>query len=236
MCYTLNKKTGDNMIKIDKINIDEALRYMGYNKNIDIENIKPLLKLCEENLLNSANVRYCYKIFDIEHFTDFVTLPGTNLKLTGNSITDHLKDCNKAVLMACTLSDNVDKLISKYNVTDMTSSLITDSMASAMIEQVCNKVEAVIKNELNIENMTWRFSPGYGDFPIDIQKKFIQVINADKHIGLTVTENNILIPRKSVTAVIGVSGNPLPQKKRGCLICNMNKTCQFRKRGSHCGF
>ena len=236
MCYTLYKKAGDNMIKIDKINTEEALRYMGYNENIDIENIKPVLRTCEDELLNAANIRYCYKLFDIEHRTDSIIVTGTNLKLTGKSITNHLDGCNKAVLMACTLSDKVDKLISRYNITDMTSALITDSMASAMIEQVCNEVEVIIKNQLKIENMTWRFSPGYGDLPIAIQKNFIQVINANKQIGLTVTENNILIPRKSVTAVIGISDSPLPQKKRGCLICNMNKTCQFRKRGSHCGF
>lgn len=236
MCYTLYKKAGDNMIKIDKINTEEALRYMGYNENIDIENIKPILTSCEDELLNAANIRYCYKLFDIEHHTDSIIVTGTNLNLTGKSITNHLEGCNKAVLMACTLSDKVDKLISRYNITDMTSALITDSMASAMIEQVCNEVEVIIKNQLKIENMTWRFSPGYGDLPIDIQKNFIQVINANKQIGLTVTENNILIPRKSVTAVIGISDSPLPQKKRGCLICNMNKTCQFRKRGSHCGF
>lgn len=236
MCYTLYKKAGDNMIKIDKINTEEALRYMGYNENIDIENIKPILTSCEDELLNAANIRYCYKLFDIEHHTDSIIVSGTNLKLTGKSITNHLYGCNKAVLMACTLSDKVDKLISRYNITDMTSALITDSMASAMIEQVCNEVEIIIKNQLKIENMTWRFSPGYGDLPIDIQKNFIQVINANKQIGLTVTENNILIPRKSVTAIIGISDSPLPQKKRGCLICNMNKTCQFRKRGSHCGF
>ncbi len=236
MCYTLYKKAGDNMIKIDKINTEEALRYMGYNENIDIENIKPILTSCEDELLNAANIRYCYKLFDIEHHTDSIIVTGTNLNLTGKSITNHLEGCNKAVLMACTLSDKVDKLISRYNITDMTSALITDSMASAMIEQVCNEVEIIIKNQLKIENMTWRFSPGYGDLPIDIQKNFIQVINANKQIGLTVTENNILIPRKSVTAIIGISDSPLPQKKRGCLICNMNKTCQFRKRGSHCGF
>mgnify|MGYP005796624267 FL=1 len=236
MCYTLYKKAGDNMIKIDKINTEEALRYMGYNENIDIENIKPILTSCEDELLNAANIRYCYKLFDIEHHTDSIIVSGTNLKLTGKSITNHLDGCNKAVLMACTLSDKVDKLISRYNITDMTTALITDSMASAMIEQVCNEVEIIIKNQLKIENMTWRFSPGYGDLPIDIQKNFIQVINANKQIGLTVTENNILIPRKSVTAIIGISDSPLPQKKRGCLICNMNKTCQFRKRGSHCGF
>lgn len=242
MCYNyviknyFNFSAGDIMIKIDKVNTDEALRYMGYNKNIDIENIRPILEKCEQELISAANIRYCYKVFDINISGDFVTLANTNMTLTGTSISNHLEGCYRAVLMACTLSDKVDKLISRYNITDMTASLITDAMASAYIEQACNAVEMEIKNKLNIKNMTWRFSPGYGDLPIDIQKNFVQVINAGKQIGLTVTENNILIPRKSVTAIIGISENPIPQKKRGCAVCTMNKTCQYRKRGIHCGF
>lgn len=224
------------MINIDKVNVDEALRYMGYKNNIDIDNITPLLNECEKNLLSEANFRYCYKVFDIEKAENSINIKNTGLVLEGKSIYNHLEDCNKAILMACTLSDKVDKLINRLNITDMTSSLITDSMASALIEQLCNEVENNIRKDLDIKNMTWRFSPGYGDLPIDVQRNFIKTINADKQIGLTVTGSNILIPRKSVTAVIGISDTPLPQKKRGCAICNMNKTCQYRKRGLHCGF
>ena len=224
------------MIKIDHINIDEALRYMGFNENINIDNIVPLLRKCEEDLINSANIRYCYKIFDIERKENNISLVNTNLQLTGKAILSHLDNCSKAVLMACTLSDMVDKLINRYNITDMTSALIADAMASAMIEQVCNKVEEIIKKELNIKNMTWRFSPGYGDLPIDIQQRFIQVINAEKQIGLTVTDSNILIPRKSVTAIIGISDNAIPQKKRGFAVCIINKTFNLRKIVANCGF
>ncbi len=224
------------MIKIDRVNIDEALRYMGYNENMNIDNILPLISSCEKELLTAASIRYCYKVFSIEAAESGVIVNNTNLTLTGNSVYNHLKECNRAVLMACTLSKNVDKLISKYNIVDMTSALIVDSMASALIEQACNEVEAIIKSQLCTQNMTWRFSPGYGDLPISLQKSFIQVINAEKQIGLTATNDNILIPTKSVTAIIGISDKPIPEKKRGCIVCNMNKICQFRKRGSHCGF
>ncbi len=224
------------MIKIDKVNIDEALRYMGYKNNINIDNISPILKKCEQELLNNIDIRYCYNVFDIEEINNQIKVKNTNLSLQGKSILTHLENCNQAVFMAATLSEKVDRLISKYNVVDMTSSIITDAMASALIEQVCNKVEEIIKDNIQNKNMTWRFSPGYGDLPISLQKDFVNAINANKKIGLTVTNNNILIPRKSVTAIIGISDKPIPQKKRGCVICSMNKTCQFRKRGTHCGF
>lgn len=224
------------MINIDKINVDEALRYMGYKKDINIDNISHLLKQCEEYILNQVKYRYCYKIFDIEKTDNSIKLLNTNLNLVGKSIYNHLENCNKAILMSCTLSDSIDRLINKLNVTDMSSALICDSMASALIEQLCDQVENIIRNEHNIKNMTWRYSPGYGDLPISIQKDFIKTINANKQIGITVTDSNILIPRKSVTAIIGISDKPLPPQKRGCAICNMNKSCQFRKRGTHCGF
>ena len=223
------------MIHIDKIDTKEALRYMGYRENMDISLISPIISSCEKELINTALIRWCYRIFDIEHTKDSVNIKGTSLKLTGSSISEHLKECTRAILLACTLSDTADRLISRYSVTDMTRALITDALASAMIEQVCNKAENIIKEENSISHMTWRFSPGYGDLPIDIQKKFISVLNADKQIGLTVTQDNILIPRKSVTAVSGISDSPIPPKKRGCAVCSMSETCNYRKRGTHCG-
>ena len=47
---------------------------------------------------------------------------------------------------------------------------------------------------------------------------------------------DLLIPAKSVTAIAGVSDAPIPQKKRGCAVCNLRETCQYRRNGEHCGF
>ncbi len=51
----------------------------------------------------------------------------------------------------------------------------------------------------------WRFSPGYGDCPLSAQRSIVNsVLNATRLIGLTVTPTSLLIPTKSVTAVIGL--------------------------------
>ena len=124
------------LIKIDKVNIDEALRYMGYKNNINIDNISPILKKCEQELLNNIDIRYCYNVFDIEEINNQIKVKNTNLSLQGKSILTHLENCNQAVFMAATLSEKVDRLISKYNVDDMTSSIITDAMRSALVQKV----------------------------------------------------------------------------------------------------
>ncbi len=68
------------------------------------------------------------------------------------------------------------------------------------------------------------------DLPISVQRVFLDVLNAQKFIGLNATENNILTPRKSVTAIIGLSENEISKGRRGCACCNMREVCQFRKK------
>ena len=117
----------------------------------------------------------------------------------------------------------------------MTSAVVADSMASAAVEQVCDAAEAEIMREFAGQYTTWRFSPGYGDFPLEIQGKFLDVLSAPKRIGLNITDGGLMAPCKSVTAVIGVADKEIERKRRGCSVCNMREHCAFRKKGEHCG-
>ena len=118
---------------------------------------------------------------------------------------------------------------------DMAKAVIADAFAGAAVEQVMNEAEKLIKAEFPGKYFTWRYSPGYGDFPIEIQKQLLDVLDAPRKIGLCTSDSRMLAPVKSVTAVMGVSDAPLPARKRGCVTCNMRQRCQFRKRGLHCG-
>lgn len=221
---------------LDKIDQREALRYMGYGKNKPDEKMQGILDECEQQLLKVISPKFVYKIFDIEHEENSVKVKSTTLSLEGRDICMHLKDCTKCVLLAATISAGADRLIRLYETQDMTKAVMTDCLASAAVEQVCNNVDNIVKKETENLFQTWRFSPGYGDLPIDIQREFLDVLNAQKRIGLNSTENNILIPRKSVTAIIGLSEHEISRGRRGCACCNMREVCQYRKRGDHCGF
>ncbi len=223
-------------MKIENANISETLRYMGYHSPKDADSITmDIVRECEKEILNIIQPSFIYKIFDLEHTDQGIQVIGTNLLLTGNSITEHLKNCEKAVLMAATLSAGADNYIRRQQLKGMIYALTADCMASALIEQVCNNAEEEIVKKTEGYYCTWRFSPGYGDLPITIQDNFLKAVDAPKKIGLTATASSILLPRKSVTAIIGLSKEPISKQKRGCAICNMRDKCQFRKRGEHCG-
>jgi hypothetical protein len=223
------------MIKLNAINQKEALRYMGYHSDNVDDTLQGIVDECEKALLCSVKPKYTYKIFDITEETNGIKINGTNVILEGNAIKKHLADCYGIILLVATLSAEADKIIRRYEISDMTKSLAADALASAAIEQVCNIAEEEIKEKIKSKYMTWRFSPGYGDLPITLQPQLLALADAQRQVGLTVTQSNIMIPRKSVTAVIGLSNNPIPKRRQGCAICNLNQTCQFRKRGEHCG-
>ena len=223
-----------NEIVLDKLNQSEALRYLGYGQNTPDSKVQDLLDECEEVLRSIAKPRFVYKVFDINIIKEGVEVLNTNLILPGESIKEHLDGCEKVVLMGVTISMDVDRLLRKTQVNDMASAVIVDSLASVAVEQVCNKIEEFIKKELAEYNQTWRFGIGYGDLPLDIQGDFLDVINAPKIIGLSASKSNMLIPTKSVTAIIGLSKKEIIKIKRGCQTCNMKDSCIYRKKGGHC--
>lgn len=226
------------MIKIERIDRSEAFRYLGYKGNsVPDDKINELADICEKELLSVIQPKLVYRVFHIsENNGDSVRLTDCGFSLDGKDISEHLAGCEKAVLMACTLSAGTDRVIRKAEVTDMTKAFIMDAMASAATEQVCNAAEEEIFANVTGYFRTWRFSPGYGDFPIDVQRDFLEILKAPKQIGLCANESSLLTPRKSVTAVIGLSETEIPRKKRGCGSCRMKDTCAFRRRGDRCEF
>ncbi len=214
------------MIKLGKLNRGEVLRYLGGNKVEPDEKMNALLDKCEEKILSVSAVKYLYKQIPIEE--------GGLLK--GEDIKKHLKGCESAVILCATVGNPVDKLIRSASVEDMSEAVVLDAMASAAVEQVCDKLDDIIAAENPGKYLTHRFSPGYGDYPIELQKLFLQLLDAPRKIGLCASGSSLLTPTKSVTAIIGISASPIEKKRSGCASCNLRESCEFRKTGERCDF
>lgn len=224
-------------MKIEKINRSEALRYLYCRDESSIGGTaEQYLDECEERILRSLAPKFLYKYFPLDRENGRPIIKGCTLSLEGNDAAKHLEDCTGIIIMCATIGPAADRLIRVLQIEDMAKAVIADAFAGAAVEQVCDEAEQTIRQEFPDKYFTWRYSPGYGDFPIEIQKTLLDVLDAPRKIGLCASESSMLTPVKSVTAVIGVSDTPLPSRKRGCITCNMRETCAFRKRGTHCGF
>ena len=215
------------------ISKSEAARYMGVKGEPD-EAVTELLDRAERLVREKVRPKYVYLETYVRFTDEGVVLGAMSEPLTGEDIKRHLKGCDRAVMLAATLSQEADKLIRQAAVTNMAESLAIDCICSAAIEQVCDRAEEEIFAEHPAPYRTWRFSAGYGDLPITLQKGFILALNAQRRIGLTVTDSSLLIPSKSVTAIIGVSDTPVERGGKGCAICSMRDSCEFRRTGRVC--
>lgn len=232
--YTVSKVVNIKNITIPK---NEVLRYLGYKKqsiSVDLEEtINSAIKEAESLI----DIKYVYSKHNTIISNEGVLMEGTNLILRGNDIKKHLRYAKETIIMAATLGVRIETKIRFYEKIDLTRALILDSCATAAIEEVCDKIEEHIKKEAeeNDLGITFRYSPGYGDLPLDTQGRFISALRADKAIGLTASEHHLLMPRKSVTAIIGLIPIGKYEDKKGCVVCANYKNCTFRKEGVTCG-
>ena len=117
----------------------------------------------------------------------------------------------------------------------MAQALILDAAASAAVENVCDNLCADLAETFAPHCLTDRFSPGYGDLPLSQQRDLFRLLDVTRRIGVSLSESGLMVPQKSVTALIGVSDRPQRKRSGGCETCTMSADCAYRKDGKNCG-
>ncbi len=151
--------------------------------------------------------------------------------LEGTSIRKHLSSSFAVIALAVTVGSDIERESdAEFQKGNYTEGLLLDAAATAMTEHVADQLNDFIHAEAqkNGQKTTWRFSPGYGDWPVSCQKNLCRAIGADT-IGISVTDHFMLTPRKSVTAVIGLSACTQKPAPAHCAACSL-AACQFRSR------
>ncbi len=173
---------------------------------------------------------------DRENAQEKIHLAGTSLTLTGRDICSLLRECSSCILLALTLGASLDRLLRRAQISSMADAFLLDLCASNAAEELCDAVNRTLEEEFERRGsfLTDRFSPGYGDLSIGLQGEICRVLQTEKRIGLTANSSSILIPSKSITAIIGIADRPQPKKISGCRNCRMKETCGFRKAGKTC--
>ena len=163
-----------------------------------------LLEKCAAPLLAAATPRAVWLEADVESLTQAGILKGED-------IFRHLEGCSEALLLAVTVGPGVDGQIRRAG--------------EAELRQCAAEQD---------KYLTGRFSPGYGDWPIGVQPLVAAALDTARRAGLCVTENDLMTPRKSVTALLGLSDHPVKGRLAGCGHCVLNTRCEYRKRGKTC--
>lgn len=156
-------------------------------------------------------------------------------RFEGEDIKKHLADCDRCIVLTVTLGVKADGLLRTLESSDMSAAVIFDSLASVLTEQVCDQVQKELEKEYGGYFLTDRYSPGYGDLPLRANKTIEKMLETPKRIGATVLENHLLLPRKTVTAIIGISERETKGHMAGCESCRLFTKCTLRREGKSCG-
>ena len=168
------------------------------------------------------------------------------LPVRGESLRKHLEGCGQMVVMAVTLGHEIDRLITRTQGSRIALGVVIDSGASVMAEMAANIAEKLIRSEIARGAadqtqeaaplfLTERFSPGYGDSPLEMQQQVLDLLGAQDKLGITLSKGYMMSPSKSITAIMGLADHPVTGRLATCEECVLREKCQLRKEGKRCG-
>lgn len=126
-----------------------------------------------------------------------------SFSVRSEQLAKNLQGCNKVLLLAATAGVGIDRLIGKYGRIAPSKALMFQAIGAELVEAVCDAFSKEYEAEHNC-SLRPRFSPGYGDLPLETQKDIFAVLECAKKIGLTLNDSLLMSPSKSVTAFVGI--------------------------------
>ena len=208
----------------------EIFRYLGYGSRSPDPAVLEMAGEVYEELAAAVQPASLTGIFGVRS-------PGAGVleiegcRIRSRLLARNLSGCSEVCMMAATLGMAPDRMIARAEARGLMSrAVVIQAVSAAMIEEYCDEVNAKAAGEAGKRGLYARprFSPGYGDFSIHFQEDFFRILQIQKRIGIMLTENDIMVPSKSVTALIGLSPCPAGEPAgHRCAACSL-EDCSFR--------
>ncbi len=194
--------------------LKEVARYLGYRRAAPPEaDVSALMEKAASEMQAVMKAQAVFEVFDltVDNPTSEVVSTGSTT-LSFADVTLHSKDlgvnlagCSKVALLAATIGPQVDSLIRRHSSLNPVYASILQATGAMYIEELVDFINAEIKKIAEADGLKTRprYSPGYGDVPLEVQKDFFRLLPCTR-IGLTLMDTLIMAPEKSVTAFVGL--------------------------------
>ena len=213
-------------LKKGEITIDkkEVLRYLGYGQNEADEVVLSKIDELLEKMKESLSCKACYEKYPLILMDDMLCFG--SIKTDSEDLKKNLSGCSDVIVFCATIGIETDRIIEKNSVISPSCAVIAQALGATFIEAWC---DILCKRfcEMESNGIRPRFSPGYGDFPLSMQRELLNMVDASRKIGVTLTESLLMMPSKSVSAIVGI-GEKNEHPKGGCNNCD-NKNCPYRR-------
>lgn len=192
------------IIELDESDRSEILRYLGYRGGEISEKVERDFASAVETANKVIAPRFVWKLCSLKDTTEGLFLEEAGVMLKGTSIRKHLYGCDRAILFCVTLGTEIDLEIDRLMVNEPGKGVILNACGIAAIEKLADKLQSEIDKKLSGEHTGVRFSPGYGDLPLETQADIMRALSCEKSVGVRLNSNYLMNPQKSVTAIAGL--------------------------------
>ena len=178
----------------------EILRYAGC-----AEADAATASLMEDCLTEAADAlvyKVCYRELPVT--IDGETCNFGAFSVSSGNLAGNLSGCGRVILLAATVGVKIDRLTTKYSRIAPSRALMMQAIGAERIEALCDAFCADMEKEMGV-SLRPRFSPGYGDLPLSVQKDIISLLDTPRQIGLSLNDSLLMSPTKSVTAFAGIT-------------------------------
>lgn len=143
--------------------------------------------------------KVCYSEFPLSVQDGMLDLGFARIR--SRDLQRNLQGCGSILLFAATVGIGLDRLIAKYSSRSPAKALIFQALGAERVESLCD----LFCREMKQAHPTLRprFSPGYGDLPLELQKDVFCALDCPRKIGLSLNQSLLMSPSKSVTAILG---------------------------------
>lgn len=182
------------------------LRYLRMGGQTPDTALEDRLARVERAVLAASRPRAYWRLEPVAFAADGTSYRVGPLSLTSRHLARHLRGCRHAYLFCATLGAGVDALQRRYAQTSGADALLAQAVGAALIETWCDTCEAKLLAEPAVagETLRFRFAPGYGDLPLALQRELLDVLDSPRHAGIVLSPDLLMIPSKSISAIIGV--------------------------------
>lgn len=194
------------------ITVEELLKEVSHSRKPIFYNKEKFEKAVEiaNNSIFPKHIEQKHEIgIDCTNAKPVVEVGNTLLKIESQDLAMHLSDCRECYLFCATLGRQVDLEIELAKAIDAELAYLVDFCYLCLIEKCCDLITESIEVEAKKQGkkITSRFSLGYGDTALGLQKDFLNLLDAEKRLGVQLTNGNMMLPTKTVTAFVGIIEN-----------------------------
>lgn len=161
-----------------------------------------------------------YGFFSCEAIEDGIKVMDTSFK--SRMLANRFRHAKEIGLFVVTIGSSIETMVKNaFDENDYVNGLVYDAIGSEYADSLAQALHKLLEKEKGY--CMSRCSPGYGDWQLSEQKKLFEFVPGDK-IGVKLTGSFLMLPEKSVSAIIGFSD----KKSHGCGDCDKTG-CAYRQ-------